>query len=179
MQHEEIQESLRYPIGKFIAPERITLEQVGHWIEDIAALPAAFRGIAESLSPAQLEQPYRPGGWTARQVVHHLPDSHLNAFLRFKLALTEAAPQVKPYREGAWAELPDVALTPIGVSLDLLEALHQRWSVLMRAMTPDAWALTYVHPGYRRIYRLDEAAGLYAWHGRHHLAHLQLVATES
>lgn len=169
-------EALRFPIGRYAIPEEISAQQIAAWVDDIAALPADMQRLAASLSEEQLALPYRPEGWTARQVIHHVPDSHLNAFLRFKLALTEEAPQVKPYAEAEWAKLPDVALTPIGVSLALLDALHQRWVILMRAMSPADWQRTYIHAGYGRTYRLDAVAGLYAWHGRHHLAHLGLIA---
>lgn len=171
-------DALRFPIGKYEIPAVIDEAQLVRWIDEIAALPADMRQLALSLSETQLDTPYRPEGWTARQVIHHVPDSHINAFQRFKLALTEEAPAVKPYLEAEWANLPDVALTPIAVSLDFLDLLHQRWVILMRAMSPQDWKRTYVHPGYGRTYRLDAVAGLYAWHGRHHLGHLKLVAEQ-
>ncbi len=120
-----------------------------------------------------LDRPYRPGGWTARQVIHHVPDSHANAYVRFKWALTEDAPRIKAYDEAAWADLPD-SRAPVSGSLDLLEALHARWVGLMRTMSPDDWARTFVHPVSGEA-RLDRTAGMYAWHGRHHLAHLSLT----
>lgn len=166
---------LRYPIGRYVPPTAFDAAQVAHWVDDIAALPADFRAVAEQLDDTQLEQPYRPEGWTARQVIHHVPDSHMHALLRCKHTLTEDHPTVKPYHEADWAKLPDVDATPIGVSLDLLEALHGRWTPLLNALTPAQWQRTYLHPGYGRTYTLYQVAGLYAWHGRHHLAHLQLV----
>lgn len=163
---------LRYPIGKYDAPAAISAAQRGEWIADIAAAPAALGAAVRGLSPDQLDTPYRPGGWTVRQVVHHLPDSHLHAYVRFKLALTEESPIVKPYDEVRWAELPDTALTPPDVSLALLEALHARWVVLMRAMTPEQFARRFHHPEHQQIFTLEEILGSYAWHGKHHTAHI-------
>ena len=162
---------LRYPVGRFEPPAVITPDVLTGWIDDIAALPADLRAVAEALP--DLERPYRPGGWTARQVVHHVPDSHINAYVRFKRALTEHAPRITAYDEAAWAELPD-SRASIGGSLDLLAALHARWTGLMREMTPADWARTFVHPVSGEM-RLDRTAGMYAWHGRHHLAHLRLL----
>jgi hypothetical protein len=124
------------------------------------------------LSAEQLDSAYRPGGWTVRQVVHHLPDSHLNGYTRFKLSLTEARPVIKPYEEARWAELPDVRAVPVEVSLDLLDALHRRWVPLLAGIRPDEWARGYHHPEYKRDFSLEEALGLYAWHGEHHVAHI-------
>lgn len=162
---------LRYPIGRYAAPDPITPEQRTAWIEQIAAAPAALRAAVGGLGEHQLDTPYRPGGWSLRQVVHHVPDSHLNAYARFKLALTEDAPTIKPYDEARWAELAD-STGPIAPSLDLLDALHTRWVALMRAMPDDAWGRTFVHPEHGRSLRLDWTLGLYAWHGRHHAAHV-------
>lgn len=162
---------LRYPVGRFEPPPVITAEVLAGWVDDLAALPAAMRAAAEALP--HLDRPYRPGGWTARQVIHHVPDSHANAYVRFKWALTEDAPRIKAYDEAAWADLPD-SRAPVSGSLDLLEALHARWVGLMRTMSPDDWARTFVHPVSGEA-RLDRTAGMYAWHGRHHLAHLSLT----
>ena len=124
------------------------------------------------LTEAQFDTPYREGGWTIRQVVHHLPDSHLNAYLRFKLALTEDNPTIKPYDGARWAELPDTAGTAVGVSLVLLESLHRRWVVLLKAMTEPDWSRTYFHPDQNKSLALGNVLAMYAWHGKHHLAHV-------
>lgn len=162
---------LRYPIGTYTAPDSVTAAQRAAWIGDIAAAPAALRAAAAGLSPEQLDTPYRPGGWSVRQVVHHVPDSHLNAYTRFKLALTEDEPIIKPYDEARWADLPDTAAPP-EASLALLEALHQRWVALLMAMSPEQFGRRFLHPEHRRIFTLDATLGLYAWHGRHHAAHI-------
>ena len=161
----------RYPIGRFEAPTTITPAHLAGWVADIEALPDQMRAAVAGLSDADLDTPYRPGGWTLRQVIHHVPDSHLNCYVRFKWALTEAEPTIKPYDEVAWAELPDVAGTSVGVSLDLLGALHARWAVLLRSLTEADWERRFVHPASGSV-SLAEAAGSYAWHGRHHLAHI-------
>jgi len=163
---------LRYPIGKYTFANSPTRQQVAEWVEDVARTPAALRAAVRGLADGQVETPYRPGGWTVRQLVHHLADSHLNAYTRFKLALTEDTPTIKPYDEAAWADLEDNRTVPIAVSLDLLEALHIRWVALLRAMTPEQMNRSFVHPEKGRAMRLDGALGLYAWHGRHHVAHV-------
>ena len=124
------------------------------------------------LSDPQIDTPYRPGGWTVRQVVHHVPDSHLNAYLRFKLALTEENPTICPYDEQRWAQLPDTMGTPVGVSLMLLEAVHRRWVVLLTAMQESDWSRTFFHPEHQKAFRLDYVLAMYAFHGRHHVAHI-------
>ena len=161
----------RYPIGRFDRPAQLNDRDRAAAIEVIAGTPAALRAAVAGLTPVQLGTPYRDGGWTVRQLVHHVPDSHLNAYVRWKLALTEDNPMIKPYAEAAWAELPDVAGVPIDVSLTLLDALHTRWVVLLRTMMPALWARTYNHPDNGTM-RLDQVAALYAWHGRHHVAHV-------
>jgi len=162
----------RYPIGRFRLEGEVTPQKRAAWIVEIEALPARLRKAVEDLSPARLDTPYRPGGWTVRQLVHHIPDSHLNAYVRFKLALTEDAPTVKPYDEAGWAALPDSRVTPPDVSLTLLETLHRRWVGLLHSMHGEDFARIYRHPEREEPYRLDEVLGLYAWHGRHHLAHI-------
>lgn len=162
----------RFPIGEFDEGVEITPDRLAGWIAEIEALPAQLRAAVSDLSPEQLDTPYRDGGWTVRQVIHHLPDSHLNAYVRFKLALTEESPTVKPYDEAAWAMLPDSRLTPPEVSLTLLEALHRRWVDLLRSMSQADFTRTFVHPEHGRALPLDETLGRYAWHGRHHLAHV-------
>lgn len=161
----------RYPIGKFQKVPSLTAEQRATCIDQVAAAPAQFRRAVTGLTPAQLETPYRDGGWTVRQVAHHLPDSHMNAYLRFKFGLTEDAPAIKTYEEKDWAKTPEVAATPVDVSLDLLDALHLRWVALLRAMTPPQFARTIKHPEWGTP-SLDAMLALYAWHGRHHTAHV-------
>jgi hypothetical protein len=165
-------EDLRYPIGQFRyegEPDHHRREQ---WIEEIAAAPANLRAVVAGLAPYQLDTPYREGGWTVRQVVHHLPDSHLNAYTRIKLALTEEVPVIKPYEEARWAELPDGRAAPVDLSLNLLESLHHRWVLLLRQLTPADFRRRFVHPQHGRPIELQETLALYAWHGRHHVAHI-------
>ena len=168
---------LRYPIGRFtkgdVAPERIP-----ELIEQLAALPARIRAALEGLGEAELDTPYREGGWTVRQVAHHLPDSHMNAFIRMKLGLTEDNPRIKTYEEARWAELADVRVTPVEVSLALLDALHRRWTDLLRALGPSEWARTVDHPDWGSS-RLDQLLELYAWHCNHHLAHITGIRERS
>lgn len=162
---------LRYPIGE--APDAAGLTPDGRatLIAQLAELPAQLRQAVEGLSDAQLDTPYRDGGWTVRQVVHHVPDSHLNAYVRVKLALTEDAPTIKPYDEQAWAQLPDSKL-PVEASLRLLEALHERWVALWQALSGDGWRRGFFHPEARAFVPLGAVLATYAWHGRHHLAHI-------
>lgn len=163
----------RYPVGRFRFPESISAEDRARYIETIAAAPGRFREAVAGLSDAQLDTPYREGGWTVRQVVHHVPDSHMNAYIRFKLALTENDPVVKPYDEAAWARLGDVAVTPVETSLALLEGLHHRWVILMRGMSAEEWKRRYIHPESNRgTMVLDEVLAMYAWHCDHHVAHI-------
>jgi DinB superfamily len=162
---------LRYPIGKFETPESISDAQRGQFIDQIAELPTRLAVAVAGLTPAQLDTPYRPDGWTVRQVVHHLPDSHMNAYVRFKLALTEDEPTVKPYEESRWAELADAKTPPIEPSLALLENLHKRWVLLLRSLTPADWTRRFRHPE-RGVVTLNGDVAMYAWHGRHHLAHI-------
>jgi len=160
----------RYPIGRFEAPEAFTGQQRVALIEAIAAMPAQMMCATNGLSPEQLDTPYREGGWTVRQVVHHVPDSHLNAYVRFKLALTEKEPTIKPYDEALWAVLPD-SRGEIAVSLALLTALHARWVALLRAFGEADFRRAYRHPELG-VVSLDRALAVYAWHGRHHVAHI-------
>ena len=165
-------EELRYPIGRFEPPAEVTAARIEGWIADIEQLPGDLRRVVEPRDEEQLETRYRPDGWTIRQVVHHVPESHLNSYVRFKWALTEERPRIKAYFEERWAELADVAETPVGVSLDLLDALHRRWVILLRSLGPEQLAREFVHPE-SSVVRLDANIGIYAWHGRHHLAHIQ------
>lgn len=162
----------RYPVGKFDRRDSLTPEQRNAAIDDIAAAPAHMRAAVAGLSDAQLDTPYREGGWTLRQVVHHVPDSHMNAFFRTKFALTEDTPTIKPYDEAAWATLSDVRDTPIETSLRLLDALHERWVILLRALKPEDFARKLQHPEHKGPMTLDTIVGMYAWHSRHHVAHI-------
>lgn len=166
----------RYPIGEFKYTGPLDAERRRESIGRIAAAPARVRAAVAGLSPTQLDTPYRPEGWTGRQVVHHLADSHANAYIRFRLALTEPSPTIKPYDEAAWARLPDGVSGPVELSLDLLAALHRRWVLLLEHLAPEDWARTYHHPALGRDVTLDEALALYAWHGEHHLAHITTLA---
>jgi len=148
-----------------------TDEDIGRAIAEIAQAPAKLRAAVEGLSPEQLDTPYRPGGWTVRQVVHHVPDSHLNSYCRFKLALTEDEPTIKAYHEDRWAELDDSRSAPIEVSLAMLESLHKRWVLLMKSLAPADFARTFRHPEIGLV-SLAKNVCLYAWHGRHHAAHI-------
>jgi uncharacterized damage-inducible protein DinB len=168
-------DELRFPVGPFHFDGRSTHEARESRIGEIAALPDRLRAAVDGLTPAQWETPYRSGGWTVRQLVHHLADSHMNALIRFKLALTEDEPTIKPYDEAAWAELADAREVPPDTSLTLLEALHRRWTAVLRAMAPDDFARTLRHPEHGRVFTLDEMLATYAWHGRHHLAHVGLA----
>jgi hypothetical protein len=160
---------LRYPIGKFRYEADVAGTRQREWIDAIAAAPAAFRAAVAGLTPAQMDTPYRSDGWTVRQVVHHVPDSHLNSYCRFKLALTEDEPTIKSYHEDRWAELDDSRITPIDVSLALLESLHSRWVTLLESLGPDDFKRTFRHPEIGLV-TLAQNACLYAWHGRHHIA---------
>ena len=162
----------RYPIGPFQPPalplgpaERVRL------IDAIGGTPARLREAVAGLDDAALDRPYRSGGWTVRQVVHHVPDSHLNAYCRFRMALTEDEPTIKTYDEARWAELSEARSGPIEPSLVLLEALHVRWVATLRAIGAEEWSRAYRHPEMGRV-SLDTALALYAWHGRHHVAHI-------
>ena len=169
----EAMSDLQYPIGQFTWPDTTTAEQRQTWIREIARTPRELRAAVGALTPEQIDTPYRPGGWTARQVAHHVPDSHMNAFIRFKLGLTENQPTIKPYDEARWALLADAAL-PVEPSLDLLEALHQRWVGLLESMSERDFQRTFVHPE-SGAWRLDQYLAQYAWHGRHHVAHIRSI----
>jgi hypothetical protein len=167
---------LRYPIGKVQFESEMTEGRRKELIGQIEAAPQLLREAVRGLGAEQLETPYRPGGWNVRQVVHHLPDSHLNSYVRFKLALTEHQPTIKPYDEGAWAEMPEARTAPVEISLDLLDALHRRWVIMLRSMSPDEFARAFNHPELGLV-SLDRALSIYAWHGRHHVAHVTSLRT--
>jgi len=161
----------RYPVGKFAYDAAPSEEQRKKWIDEIESAPAALRAAVKGLTTAQMETPYRDGGWTVRQVVHHVPESHMNAYIRFKLALTEDEPTIKPYMEDRWAETGDVTATSPEISLALLEPLHERWVQLLRSMKPQEWKRSFHHPELG-VVPLEKSLALYAWHGRHHVAHI-------
>jgi hypothetical protein len=171
----EQEHALKYPLGAFMKPQSWDREGTEKSVKAIAALPALLRASLSGWSEQQLERRYRPGGWTARQVVHHLADSHMNSFIRMKLALTEEQPVIKPYAEELWAELPDTKAWPVEGSIVLLEQLHARWAALLHTLDEAAWQRSFTHPELGTV-RLYENAALYAWHGQHHLAHIQLAA---
>jgi len=166
-------EDLRYPIGHFTRPASVTSDVRAACIETLRLLPERLTNLVATMSDPQLDTPYREGGWTIRQVVHHVADSHANAYIRFKLALTEEWPTIKPYREAEWAKLPDSTL-PVAVSLALLTALHTRWVFLLESLTEEDFQKGYVHPEGGRQ-NLAQVLALYDWHSRHHSAHITSV----
>jgi uncharacterized damage-inducible protein DinB len=166
---------LRYPVGKFDWDAPVSETEYPRLIAEIAEAPNALRSAVAGLSREQLETRYRPGGWTVKQVVHHVPDSHLNAYTRFKLALTENEPTIKPYDEAAWAELSDSQKVPIDVSLGLLDSLHVRWVSLLRSMDAADFSRGLRHPEHDRVLTLGQMLALYAWHGRHHVGHIMAL----
>ena len=162
---------LRYPVGKVELTKDVTDAMRARWIQEIAEAPAKLRTAVAGLSAAQLDTPYRPDGWTVRQVVHHVFDSHVNSYVRFKWALTEADPAIKVYDQDTWAALPEARTAPIELSLAGLETLHARWILMLRALSPADLARTMRHPEIGAI-NLDDMLQIYAWHGRHHTAHI-------
>lgn len=168
-------EGLRYPVGRFSRRDDLTAEERSGLIDEIAAFPNRLRNAVAGRSPGQLDTPYRPDGWTVRQVVHHVADSHVNAYVRFKLALTEDRPTIKPYDQAAWAELPDARTEPVEISLDILDAVHHRWTLLLRTLDGEQWDRAFMHPEIGAV-SLDTNLQLYAWHSRHHLAHVTTLA---
>jgi len=161
----------RYPLGKFSFDGDLTAEQKKQYLNDIEQLPARFRAALQGLSEKQLDTPYRDGGWTVRQVTHHVPDSHMNAYVRFKLALTEDEPTIRPYMEDRWAELPEAKTAPVALSLALLDSLHQRWTLMLRNIADTGWKRNFRHPE-MGLMSLEKTLALYSWHGRHHTAHV-------
>src|SRR3989441_7268756 len=161
----------RYPVGNFAMPAQLSPARRQQAIEEIAATPSKMRAAVKGLSDSQLDTPYRPNGWTVRQVVHHVPDSHMNSYIRFRLAVTEDEPTIKPYDEVKWAELHDARTAPVGMSLQLLESLHLRWVALLRSFSETDFSRRFNHPE-DGVLRLDAALAAYAWHGKHHAAHI-------
>jgi len=162
---------LRYPVGPFEPVSTLTPDQRRAAIDAIAEVPTRLRAAVANLTDAQLDTPYRPGGWTVRQLVHHIADSHMNALTRFKLALTEDAPTVKTYEEGLWAELADAKTPPIDSSLAIIDNLHKRWVILLRSLDPAQFERKFRHPQWG-LSTVDFLLAQYAWHGKHHVAHI-------
>lgn len=165
-------EKLKFPIGEYIIPESISDEQITNWINEISSLPTELRNATAGLTEKQLDTPYRPEGWTRRQVIHHLADSHMNSYIRFKLAVTEENPAIRPYFEERWAECEEAKHGDIELSLNLLEALHKRWVIFLRSLNVKDWNKTFFHPASKQTNTLKGVVGVYAWHGKHHLHHI-------
>ena len=166
---------LRFPTGPFSPKASLTAAERATLMEELAHYPADLRFMVMSLTPEQLETPYREGGWTVRQVVHHMPDSHLQAYVRFKLAMTEDRPTIKTYEQAFWGETEDTRTAPVEISLDLLEALHKRWALFLRSLSEADFQRTYLHPELGEV-SLEKTLQLYVWHGKHHLGHIKMVA---
>ncbi len=164
-------EDPRYPIGRFSFDGTLSENQKVQFLDDIEQTPAWMEDAVRGLSDQQLDTPYRDGGWTVRQLVHHMPDSHVNSYVRFKLALTEDQPTIRPYMEDRWAELPEAKSGPVGLSQAFLRSLHSRWMLMLRALQPADWKRTFNHPD-NGLMTLEKSLALYAWHGRHHVAHI-------
>ncbi|MGV6831500.1 MAG: YfiT family bacillithiol transferase [bacterium] len=177
---QEALDKLRYPIGKFSCPDNISDQQLNEWIDVLEQFPKNIRTLVENLSDDQLDTPYRPGGWTVRQVVHHVSDSHHHSYIRFKWALTEDKPVIKYYYEAKWAELPDAKNDPIDLSLNHLSAVHAKLVNLLRKMNDDDFDKSFIHPEHNEETSLRENVGKYAWHSNHHFAHVSnLIAANN
>jgi len=170
-------EKLKYPIGEFQAPETIKQSQIGAWISSIENFPYEVEKLVEKLTEEELDFPYRPDGWTIKQVVHHCGDSHMNAIIRFKLALTEDSPTIRPYLEAKWAELDDSQDNDLELSLNLLKGLHGRWVRLLKSLNTEDLEREFIHPEHNKRFSLKETIGTYAWHSNHHLAHIKQALT--
>ena len=167
-------DALRFPVGKFTPTPNPTAAQRAGWIDDIAATPQIITALAGSMTPAQLATPYRDGGWTAAQVIHHMADSHMNAYIRTRFALAEDNFTVKPYDEVRWSQFPDAQSTDVTGSLQILQGLHARWTTLLRTLTPAEFARPLLHPE-RGPMTIESLVSLYSWHGQHHAGHLKIV----
>jgi hypothetical protein len=172
------EDQLRYPIGKFAPQDSYSDQEIKDCITRIEALPAKVEALAKNLTSKQLDTPYRDGGWTARQVLHHLADSHMNAYIRIKWTITEETPTIKAYDEKKWAETPETSLDPV-ISLNLLKALHPKLAALLRMLKPQDIKREFFHPESKKHMRLDRVIATYAWHGEHHLGHLQIIAKKN
>ena len=172
-------EKLKYPTGKLQLPETIDADQLRLWRENISGFPGKLATEVRDMTDVQLDTPYRPGGWTARQVVHHLADSHLNSYIRFKWAMTEENPTIKGYDENVWSAMEDARQAPIDSSVTLIEGLHARWVNMLNNMSEQDFLRTFSHPEFDRTMCLDRMVGLYSWHGDHHLGHIRYVKTLS
>jgi hypothetical protein len=168
-------DKLRFPIGKFSPKDQYTKEEIDECIQRISSLPSRLETLVASLSEKHLDTPYRDGGWTARQVIHHIADSHMNAYIRFKWTLTEDTPTIKAYDEKLWAETPEVRLSP-QLSIDFLKALHAKWAALLKSLDQKQLMREYIHPETKKNNRLDRIVCMYAWHGDHHLGHLKIIS---
>lgn len=168
-------ETLKFPLGKFTVPQSYTHNLIHDWIEEIASFPERLFAITENLTNEQLQWKYRPGGWAIKQVVHHCADSHMNSFTRFKLALTEETPKIRPYFEDLWAELPDGLSNDLSLSLKILEGLHAKWVYLLKSLSESQLKCEFMHPEHGTVFNLQETIGSYAWHSNHHLAHIKLA----
>ena len=172
-------EQLKYPIGKFIPKLEYSEANIKSNIQIISALPSKFINLLGNWDAEKLDTPYRPDGWTVRQLIHHVADSHINSYVRFRLALTEDSPTIKTYKEDLWAELPDAKTAQIDLSTQLLRYVHLRWVLLLNSMNEIDFAKTYVHPVSNKIFRLDEVIALYAWHSEHHYQHAYQLAVRN
>jgi hypothetical protein len=172
-------EHLKYPFGRFEYGKTYSKTDTEKHILEIAELPKQLRAVANRLNEQQLEKSYRPDGWTARQIIHHIADSHANALIRVKLALTENSPVIKPYDQDAWSALEDAKKAPVEASLKMVEAIHERWIYVLHSMTEADFSRKYIHPEYNREFQLDEFIALYAWHGKQHCGHLNIILKES
>jgi len=171
--NEEHLEFLRYPVGRDNLPKKISQQQINEWIDALERFPGELSDLVKSMNEEQLNTPYRPDGWTVRQVVHHVADSHANSYIRFRWALTEDAPVIKVYDQDRWANLPDARTAPVAVSLEMISAIHKRWVLLLRSLSQKEWARKLTNPEKQQTMRLDELLGHYAWHSRHHYAHIE------
>jgi hypothetical protein len=172
---EQDLEQLKYPIGKLQLPNTIDLDQIRRWIDNLSQFPGKLALEVKGMTDAQLDTSYRPGGWTARQVVHHLADSHMNSYIRFKWAITEDNPTIKGYNENIWSAMQDARQAPIDCSVDFISGLHARWVFMLMGMSESDFQRTFFHPEFDRTMRLDRMVGLYSWHGDHHLGHIRNV----
>ena len=165
-------EQLQYPIGRYRRPDVITKDHLQSWSEEIAALPGLLEAALDGWPDEQLDTPYRPGGWTVRQLVHHIADSHMNAHCRLRLALTEEQPTIKPYEQDGWVKLADADQMPVSHSLGIVRGVHARWAFLLKNLEANQLQRTFVHPEHGKVFTVEEMNGLYAWHGKHHVAHI-------